>query len=226
VHKQGLVTNGAKVYVAALPSDPISEVVADLNKLGRDSGGSAQGHVNRVFTRILLIIFRVPCDVTSKDAVETLRAHIAEREDHIDILVSNAGIRRDPPKPCNVLQAPLTELQSSMWSTKPSDWADTFSVNSTAHYFMSVAFLPLLAEASKLGNGRGVVIVTSSCASMHNMTNIDLTSYATSKAATDHLVRLLAAKFSRFYVRVVGINPGCKCNKCYYNIGKLMSFFD
>ncbi|KEZ42167.1 Biuret amidohydrolase [Scedosporium apiospermum] len=43
---------------------------------------------------------------------------------------------------------------------------------------------------------------------MHNATNIDLTSYATSKAATDHLVKLLAAKFSRFYVRVVGINPG------------------
>ncbi|KAF2648938.1 short chain dehydrogenase [Lophiostoma macrostomum CBS 122681] len=190
---KGLVTNGAKVYVAALPSEPISEVVADLNKIGLDSGGSAQG---------------VPCDVTSKDAVESLRAHIAKREDHIDILVSNAGIRRDPPKPCDVLQAPLEELQSSMWSTQSSDWADTFSVNSTAHYFMSVAFLPLLAAASKLGNGRGVVIVTSSCASMHNMTNIDLTSYATSKAATDHLVRLLASKFSRFYVRVVGINPG------------------
>ncbi|KAH0093321.1 hypothetical protein KCU67_g7777, partial [Aureobasidium melanogenum] len=43
---------------------------------------------------------------------------------------------------------------------------------------------------------------------MHNATNVDLTSYATSKAATDHLVKLLAAKFSRFYVRVVGINPG------------------
>jgi NAD(P)-dependent dehydrogenase (short-subunit alcohol dehydrogenase family) len=52
--------------------------------------------------------------------------------------------------------------------------------------------------------------LTSSCASMHNATNVDLTSYATSKAATDHLVKLLAAKFSRFYVRVVGINPGCE----------------
>jgi hypothetical protein len=45
---------------------------------------------------------------------------------------------------------------------------------------------------------------------MHNATNVDLTSYAASKAATDHLVRLLAAKFSRFYVRVSGINPGCE----------------
>ncbi|CAD0090072.1 unnamed protein product, partial [Aureobasidium vineae] len=95
--------------------------------------------------------------------------------------------------------------------------ADTFCVNTTAHYFLSVALLPLLAAASQLdlGNGclgreagRDAIVLTSSCASMHNVTNVDLTSYATSKAATDHLVKLLAAKFSRFYVRVVGINPG------------------
>lgn len=106
-----------------------------------------------------------------------------------------------------------------MWSSRHSDWADTFSVNTTAHYFLSVALLPLLAAASRLDlgggregrdEGRGVIVITSSCASMHNATNVDLTSYAASKAATDHLVRLLAAKFNRFYVRVSGINPGCK----------------
>lgn len=53
-----------------------------------------------------------------------------------------------------------------------------------------------------------MAIVTSSVASMHNCTNVDLTSYAASKAATDHLVRLLATKLRRWYVRVVGINPG------------------
>ena len=81
-------------------------------------------------------------------------------------------------------------------------------------------------------NGCGVVIVTrsapyssivspvradtdpadtnSSIASLHNATNVDMMSYGTTKAATDHLVALLAAKFARWYVRVVGINPGCK----------------
>lgn len=162
---------------------------------------------------------RIPCDVSSKESICELAAYINERENHIDILVSNAGIRRDPPITCSVLSAPLLELQKSMWSSRHSDWQDTFNVNTTAHYFMSVAFLPLLVAASNLdiggglegkSEGRGVIILTSSCASMHNVTNIDLTSYATSKAATDHLVKLLAAKFSRFYVRVVGINPGCK----------------
>jgi NAD(P)-dependent dehydrogenase (short-subunit alcohol dehydrogenase family) len=154
-----------------------------------------------------------------KDAITELAATISGQESHIDVLISNAGIRRDPAISCDVLSAPLDELQKSMWSSKHSDWADTFCVNTTAHYFLSVAFLPLLAAASRLvlgdgrvgkDDGRGAVVLTSSCASMHNATNVDLTSYATSKAATDHLVKLLAAKFSRFYVRVVGINPGCE----------------
>lgn len=59
-------------------------------------------------------------------------------------------------------------------------------------------------------HGRGVVVITSSIASLHNATNVDMMSYATTKAATDHLASLLAAKFSKWYVRVCGINPGCK----------------
>lgn len=162
---------------------------------------------------------RLACDVSDKDSIAKLAEVISGRETHLDVLISNAGIRRDPPVPCDVLTASLSELQASMWSSRHSDWSDTFCVNTTAHYFLSVALLPLLAAASQisLGDGlmgrdvgRGAVVMTSSCASMHNATNVDLTSYATSKAATDHLVKLLAAKFSRFYVRVVGINPGCE----------------
>lgn len=145
------------------------------------------------------------------------------------MLISNAGIRRDPPIPCNVLTAPLAELQRSMWSLRNTDWEDTFRLNTTAHYFLSVAFLPLLAAAADQpvsddgtkgrDEGRGVMVIISSCASMHNATNVDLTSYATSKAATDHLVRLLAAKYNRFYVRVVGINPGCKEKPRQFQVG-------
>jgi NAD(P)-dependent dehydrogenase (short-subunit alcohol dehydrogenase family) len=162
---------------------------------------------------------RFSCDVSSKEDIANVAAYIGQHETHLDILVSNAGIRRDPQISCDVLTAPLLELQASMWSSRHTDWADTFCINTTAHYFLSVALLPLLSAASELDlgdgrqgreEGRGVIIITSSCASMHNATNVDLTSYASSKAATDHLVRLLAAKFGRFYVRVTGINPGCK----------------
>ena len=149
---------------------------------------------------------RFPGDVSSKDGIAAIAKEFEKHETHLDILCSNAGIRRDPPGMCNVKTASVDELQESMWSSRHSDWDDTFRINVTAHYFLSVALLKLLVAASDLGigngrrgrdEGRGTVIITSSCASMHNCTNIDLTSYAASKAAIDHLVPLLASKFSR-----------------------------
>ena len=35
--------NGAKVYIVALPSEPIEKKVAELNELGKEFGGSAHG---------------------------------------------------------------------------------------------------------------------------------------------------------------------------------------
>ncbi|CAK7206104.1 hypothetical protein SEUCBS139899_008887 [Sporothrix eucalyptigena] len=201
---KGLVKNGAKVYVVALPSEPIDECVAELNTPAKST--KAPGDDSDVGSAV-----GYACDVSSKEAIAELAAFVAARESRVDVLVSNAGIRRDPPKACDVLTAPLEELQASMWSSVHSDWAASFAVNTTAHYFLSVAFLPLLSATSQgLGHraGRGSIVITSSCASLHNATNVDLTGYAASKAATDHLVRLLAAKFSRFYVRVNSINPG------------------
>ncbi|KAG9767992.1 NAD(P)-binding protein, partial [Aureobasidium melanogenum] len=199
---QGLVANGAKVYVTALPTDDIQGAVAELNELGKPAGGTAVGFSS---------------DLSSKEGIAAVTAELEKHETHLDIFCSNAGIRRDPPQMCNVKSASLEELQASMWSSEHSDWDDTFRVNVTAHYFLSVALLKLLVAASELdlGNGRrgrdegrGVIIITSSCASMHNCTNIDLTSYAASKAAIDHLVPLLASKFAKWYVRVNAINPG------------------
>jgi NAD(P)-dependent dehydrogenase (short-subunit alcohol dehydrogenase family) len=98
------------------------------------------------------------------------------------------------------------------------------------HYYLSVTLLDLLARAGDQkmldgskgrDHGRGVVVITSSTASLHNATNVDMMSYATTKKATDRLVSLLAAKFSRWYVRVCGVNPGCKLsflNKGLWNL--------
>jgi phenylacetate 2-hydroxylase len=40
---QGLVSNGAKVYVTALPTDDIDGVVKELNEIGKPIGGTAIG---------------------------------------------------------------------------------------------------------------------------------------------------------------------------------------
>ncbi|TVY44300.1 Rhamnolipids biosynthesis 3-oxoacyl-[acyl-carrier-protein] reductase [Lachnellula occidentalis] len=197
---KGLVTNGAKVYVCGLESDPIKEVEATLNDHGKASGGTAVGF---------------PCDLTLKHGIEAISVFLRTQESHLDILISNAGIRRDPPQSCDVLTAPLAELQASLWSSSYSDWTQSFQINTMAHYFLSVALIDLLAAAGDAimadgtkgkDHGRGVVVVTSSIASLHNATNVDMMSYATTKAATDHLVALLASKFARWYFQVVPSN--------------------
>lgn len=155
--------------------------------------------------------------MSTKEGILAIANHLAQKETHLDILISNAGIRRDPQNMCDLTTASLDELQASLWSSQHSDWDATFRVNITAHYFLSVALMKLLAAAGDLdiGDGRkgrdvgrGVMVITSSCASMHNSNGIDLTSYAASKAGLDHLVRLLAVKFAPFYIRVNSINPG------------------
>jgi hypothetical protein len=40
---QGLVANGAKVYITALATDDMESTTDELNKLGEQSGGEAIG---------------------------------------------------------------------------------------------------------------------------------------------------------------------------------------
>ncbi|KAH0397455.1 hypothetical protein KCU89_g8257, partial [Aureobasidium melanogenum] len=78
---KGLVANGAKVYVVALPTESIEEKVAELNQIGLYTGGSAYG---------------LACDVSNKGSIAKLAEAMHGRETHLDVLISNAGIRRDP----------------------------------------------------------------------------------------------------------------------------------
>lgn len=153
---------------------------------------------------------RLLADLRDPKHVDMLSQEIHRMADHLDILLSNAGIRRDPTLPIQSYStATLPEIQESLLSHSPDGWRDTFSVNTTAHFFLTAHLLDLLSASAEKGDGRGCVVVTSSCASMHLCTNVDLMSYAASKAATDHIVAMLAAKLGRFGIRVNGLNPGC-----------------
>lgn len=142
------MTNGVKVYVCGLESDPISEVENELNELGKERGGSAIGYISSSqtsssqtlsFDLPLLKPSRFSCDLTSKEGIEAVSQTLRSKgETHLDILISNAGIRRDPPIPCNPLTASLSELQTSLWSSRYEDWTTSFQINSMAHYFSTL----------------------------------------------------------------------------------------
>src|SRR5690348_14826157 len=99
-------------------------------------------------------------------------------------------------------------MQSAMWKSSPEEWADQFRTNSTAPYFVTVAFLHLLAKAAKKGDGSGCVRNVDSVAAHYHNPFHSLPGYSLSTAGADHRTRLLAAKFQNVHVRVNSVDPG------------------
>lgn len=91
----------------------------------------------------------------------------------------------------------LAKLEAATLSAPYQGWEHTFRLNVLAPYYLTAGLLSLLGAAASKGDGRGSVILFSSPASVHN--NQFVPCYQTSKAAVDHLVRVMAAEFKDFY---------------------------
>lgn len=91
-------------------------------------------------------------------------------------------------------------------------WAETMKTNVAGAYFMSMAFVPLLARGNEqtrppAGPSSQVINVSSISGAMKGPSQ-GQPAYASSKAATTHLSRVLAAVFKDLRVRVNVIAPG------------------
>ena len=88
-------------------------------------------------------------------------------------------------------------------------WEDTFRTNVTAGYFMSMAFLPLLAKGRDVTPGytSSIVNVSSISGAMKGSSSGQM-AYGSSKAAFTHLGRMMAATFKETGIRVNTIAPG------------------
>jgi NAD(P)-dependent dehydrogenase (short-subunit alcohol dehydrogenase family) len=120
----------------------------------------------------------------------------------LDVLINCAGIVVPDP-PCNHL-TPLLELQAAMLASPPSTWSDTFSVNVESPFFLSVSLMHLLAASPT----KGRIINVSSIGSIMSDPATHQPAYQASKAALNHLTRLLASKLRDTGIRVNAISPG------------------
>ena len=91
----------------------------------------------------------------------------------------------------------LEKLEAATSSAPYQDWELAHRVNVLAPYFLTAGLTTLLGAAAAKGEGRGCVIMFSSPASVHNHQFVPV--YQTTKAAVDHLVRIMAAEFADFY---------------------------
>lgn len=91
----------------------------------------------------------------------------------------------------------IEKLRAATLSAPYQRWVNTFQLNVLAPYYLTAELLGLLGNAASQGEGRGSVVLFSSPASVHN--NQFVPCYQTSKAAVDHLVRIMAAEFADHY---------------------------
>lgn len=94
----------------------------------------------------------------------------------------------------------LDKLEAATLSAPYQGWELAHRVNVLAPYFLTAGLTSLLGAAAAKGEGRGCVIMFSSPASVHNHQFVPV--YQTTKAAIDHLVRIMAAEFADFYSNV------------------------
>lgn len=126
----------------------------------------------------------IACDVTADNDLESLVEFAATTFGGIDILVNNAG--GGGPKPFDM---PMADFE----------WAYRLNV-------FSLFRLTQLCAPHMQRRGGGAVLNISSMAGEN--TNVDMASYASSKAAVNHLTRNIAFDLGPMGVRVNAIAPG------------------
>ncbi|KAI1631915.1 hypothetical protein F4809DRAFT_630160 [Biscogniauxia mediterranea] len=194
---QTLAVNGAKVYITGRRAEVLetsARIHGSPERLG-PQGGS---------------IVPLVMDVTSKESIKQAVDEISLKESCVNILVNNAGtwIGRPDARPTDGPEA----FGAAMFAEEMEvNWQTTFRTNSTSMYFVTAAFLPLLAKSEAGPTGRiGSVINNTSISGSLRMSQNCQFSYNASKAAANHITRQMAFELSHdeIKVRVNGLALG------------------
>jgi len=131
------------------------------------------------------VVAGLPCDVRKKGEVESTVEKILEKEDRIDILVTNAGVIRD----------------GLFLTMQDEDWAEVLETNLGGVYlFCKAVARPMILQ------GGGRIINISSV--IGELGGTGQANYAASKGAINALTKSLAAEFAAKNVTVNAVAPG------------------
>ncbi|MEV0175653.1 SDR family oxidoreductase [Streptomyces sp. NPDC050803] len=131
-------------------------------------------------------------DISVAEEAEGLVAAVVERYGRLDVLVNSAGVTRVVP-------------HQDLAGASAEVWREILDVNVVGTWQMCVAAMPHLRAAGGGGRGGGCVVNVSSVAGVRPAGSS--IPYAVSKAAINHMTRLLAA-VSGPKVRVNAVAPG------------------
>ncbi|KAL5531657.1 hypothetical protein ACEPAG_4534 [Sanghuangporus baumii] len=194
---KGLAGKGAKVYITGRRMEVLEKVISEF-----DDRAS---------------IIPIQMDVTNKASIANAVQKIEEADGKLNVLVNNAGITGPgyaPDPPPNDIPLPDTEsivaYGKRLFEQTSEDWDVVARTNVAASFFVTTAFLGLLAKGAEGEKGRIASVINISSISGWSKLNWGFYAYDCSKAALSHFTRVFATDMSlkRAPVRVNGISPG------------------
>ncbi len=123
------------------------------------------------------------CDVTERDEITRVLAHVIEQTGWLDVLVNNAGY----------------EVLGGFAELSDDEWQKLVGINLSGVMRMSHAALPTLVTR------KGVIVNVTSASAQGGTPG--LVAYSAVKAGVDGLTRSLAAEYASKGIRVVGVAP-------------------
>lgn len=175
---QGLLQAGAKVYITARKQEACEQAAAELSQFGE--------------------CIALAADVASTQGRDHLLRGLEGVENHLDILINNAG---------------------SAWGGSYENYPEQafeklMAINVTAVFALTRDLTPLLESRASLGNASRVINIGSMdglhIPSVHRQGSY---AYTASKAAVHHLTRHLATELGPRNITVNAVAPGYFASK-------------
>lgn len=165
-----LEAGAARVYITARGAQACEEAASSLSQFGE--------------------CIALPGDISAVGTIAELVANLAEREDHVDVLVNNAG----------------TGWGAAFGEFPEAGWDKVMGLNVKTPFFLTQAMAPLLKSNATADNTASVINIGSVAAIIGDgFLNY---AYGPSKAAVHQLTRNLAQELAPDHVRVNALAPG------------------
>ncbi|EIW51539.1 short-chain dehydrogenase [Trametes versicolor FP-101664 SS1] len=195
----GLAENGAKVYITGRRQEVLEKSASTF----------AEGHTGNGS------IIPLVMDVTDRSSIAAARDTFASKESRLHILVNNAGqtgpVSRwfeDPNAPerkdADTIGRALFEGESF------ESWGDLYKINTFSVFFVTTAFLGLLAAGTEESPSHTSAVINVTSVSGLMKLSQNHFAYNSAKAAASHLTKMMATEFAlkKVPVRVCAVAPG------------------
>tara|TARA_B110000503_G_scaffold27236_1_gene43272 strand:- start:7713 stop:8489 length:777 start_codon:yes stop_codon:yes gene_type:complete len=167
---QAFFAAGAKrIYITARKTQACEEAAAQLSEMGD--------------------CIALPGDISNMAEITRLVSMLEEKEDHIDVLVNNAGVG----------------WMAALGDFPEKGWDKVMDLNVKTPFFLTQAMIPLLSKNATADSTASVINIGSIAGIM---ASTDTFSYAPSKAAVHQITRNLGVALAEQHIRVNAIAPG------------------